>query len=113
MNRLAVAALLLGLAARALAGSSDAAAPPICVEVQIGQHRSGQLSCLNQQLRDSVARARAVPSATAPPVAGTPIALGQPTPAALRQRYGQAYGQSLQPQRPPAPQYASPFAPTR
>ncbi|MCC8539488.1 hypothetical protein ACDH70_01215 [Xanthomonas axonopodis pv. poinsettiicola] len=96
--------------ARTPAAVTDAAP---CVEVRIGQSSSGRLSCLNQLLRESVERSTGAPAAITTPANGSALQLGQPTPAALRQRYGQAFGHSLQPQRPPAPRYLTPFAPVR
>ncbi|UKE54783.1 hypothetical protein [Xanthomonas graminis] len=42
-----------------------------------------------------------------------PLQRGQPTPAALRQRYGDAYGRSLVPQRPQPHYLPTSFAPAR
>ncbi|WP_157004318.1 hypothetical protein [Xanthomonas pisi] len=113
-------ALMAVMAAAPAAAASQAAVTPgpasdaaPCVEVQIGQTSTGRLSCLNQLLRETAARAAGAPQATVTPATGSPIELGQPTPAALRQRLGQAYGRSAQPQRPAPPRYPTPFAPVR
>jgi hypothetical protein len=85
--------------------------PMPCVEVRIGQDSAGRIDCLNRALRSEVEKA-------APTFAGNPASrkspdqLGQPTPAALKQRYGNAYGHSLVPQRP-TQTFAPVLAPTR
>ncbi|WP_369942374.1 hypothetical protein [Xanthomonas medicagonis] len=122
MTRAGAAAGWLALAAAAVAASVGAAraappAPPAsapCVQVRIGEDVAGQLHCLNQVLRDAAARARpdAPPLATAA-TALDPLHRGQPTPAALRQRYGSAYGRALTPQRPQPHYLPTPFAPAR
>lgn len=70
-----------------------------CVEVRIGQDSAGRLDCLNRALRAEADKA--APSIAGDTVHGSsPSQLGQPTPAALKQRFGNAYGHSLVPQRP-------------
>jgi hypothetical protein len=82
-----------------------------CVEVRIGQDSAGRLDCLNRALRATVGQA-------SPMTAGVdassmpPTRLGQPTPAALKQRLGNAYGHSLVPQRPPRT-FVPPLPPVR
>lgn len=118
MNRAGAALAWLALAAPALGADTALATPPSatapCVQVRIGEDVAGHLNCLNQALREAAANAR--PSASPLAAAATaldPLQRGQPTPAALRQRYGNAYGRSLTPQRP-QPQYLpTPFAPAR
>ncbi|WP_115527822.1 MULTISPECIES: hypothetical protein [Xanthomonas] len=112
--------LMTVIAAAPAAAASQAAVTPNpdsqaapCVEVQIGQTSTGRLSCLNQLLRETTARATGARQAAVTPATGSPIHLGQPTPAALRQRLGQAYGRSAQPQRPAPPRYPTLFAPVR
>ncbi|MFC6841134.1 hypothetical protein [Xanthomonas theicola] len=106
----------LALAAHA---SGAAAAPPAatapCVQVQAGTQVAGQLHCLNQALRTAAAGARTggVPPLAAAATALDPLQRGQPTPAALRQRYGSTYGHSLPPQRPRPDYLPAPFAPAR
>ena len=66
---------------------------------------------LSAALRADVQQAR--PSDAAVDVqAQSPDRLGMTTPAATRQRYGNALGHSLVPQRPPQ-SYAPAFPPTR
>lgn len=77
---------------------ADAATP--CVEVRIGQDRAGHLDCLNRALRAEVDKA--APVAPVDPAAGASAdRIGQPTTAAVKQRLGNAYGHSVEPQRPP------------
>ncbi|WP_242111815.1 hypothetical protein [Luteimonas aquatica] len=101
----AVALLLCGLAAAGQAQAqrlqARAAAPSApCVQVRIGEEEAGRLDCLNRMLQDAVQRTAPLANVDGPDAQRVPIALGQPTPAALRQRYGDAYGRSLTPQRP-------------
>lgn len=92
----------------ASAPGQDAAVP--CVEARIGDDRAGHLDCLNRALRGEVGKV--APSLPEAPAAGlAPTRLGQPTPAALKQRFGDQYGRSLRPQRPPPIAPPSPFAP--
>ena len=74
-----------------------------CVEVDIGGDRG--LGCLNQQLKHEVDRVN--PSITNPPLdARSPdVAVGLVNSTAVRQQYGQNYGRSVIPFRPPAPVY--------
>lgn len=77
-----------------------------CVDVQIGN--SGAYGCLNQQLKREVARTN--PSLNLPPLdARSPdVRVGNMNEAAVRQQYGQNYGRSAFPFRPPAPSYVLP-----
>lgn len=117
MNRRGAALASLALAALALhahAAPATPAATAPCVQVRIGEDVAGHLDCLNQALRAAAASARpgAVPLAAAATTLD-PLQRGQPTPAALRQRYGDAYGRSLVPQRPQPRYLPTPFAPAR
>lgn len=119
MNRAGAVPAWLALAALAMSTGPARAAPPPpanapCVQVRIGEDVAGHLHCLNQTLRAAAANAR--PSASPLAAAATaldPLQRGQPTPAALRQRYGNAYGRSLTPQRPQPHYLPTPFAPAR
>jgi hypothetical protein len=99
---------------RAVYAQQEHASPPApmpCVEVRIGQDRAGRLDCLNRTLRAEVDKA--APTITGDAVSGrSPDQIGQPTTAALKQRYGTAYGHSLVPQRPPRT-FAPPLPPVR
>jgi hypothetical protein len=82
-----------------------------CVEVRIGQDSAGRLDCLNRAFRAEVDKV--APTVAADAVPGMPPSqLGQPTPAALKQRLGNAWGHSLVPQRPPRT-FAPPLPPAR
>lgn len=72
----------------------------ICVQVRIGNDEAGRLECLNQMLRETVDRVAPVANVDDPGSNLTPVALGRATPAAVKQRYGNAYGRSVMPQRP-------------
>ena len=117
MKRGEAALASLALVALALHAHAALATPPAsapCVQVRIGDDLAGHLDCLNQALREAVANAR--PTASPLAAAATtldPLQRGQPTPAALRQRYGDAYGRSLLPQRPQPHYLPTPFAPAR
>jgi hypothetical protein len=93
----------------ALPPHPDATAP--CVEVRIGQDSAGRLDCLNRALRAEVDEVS--PASIDSPAAGAPADhLGQPTPAAVKQRMGNAYGRSVVPQRPPRV-FVPPLPPVR
>lgn len=70
-----------------------------CIEVEIGGDRG--LGCLNQKLKREVDRVS--PSVANPPLdARSPdVAVGLANTAALREQYGQNYGRSVIPYRPP------------
>ncbi|MDR6674370.1 hypothetical protein [Xanthomonas sp. 1678] len=121
MSRAGVALAWLALAAPTVGTDTALATPPApppatapCVQVRIGEDVAGQLDCLNQTLREAAANARlSAPPLAAAATALDPLQRGQPTPAALRQRYGNAYGRSLTPQRPQPHYLPTPFAPAR
>ena len=89
-----------------------ASAPPpaakTCVQVQIAGQQPSIYNCLNQQLR---AQAQgAVPGGVpAPPLgAGSPgNAVGTFNEQGVKEQYGQNFGKSVLPYRPPAPVFAS------
>lgn len=119
MNGMRGAWALAALVALAARTDADAASPPPaaaapCVQVRIGEDVAGRLDCLNQALRQAAAGAHAAATPQRSPAAALdPLQLGQPNPAALRQRYGNAYGRSLSPQRPLRHYPVSSFAPAR
>jgi hypothetical protein len=81
-----------------------------CVEVRIGQDIAGRLDCVNRALRAEVDKAS--PMISADPASGlSPTRLGQPTPAEVKQRLGNAYGHSVVAQRP-AQVFPSLFVPS-
>jgi hypothetical protein len=87
----------------------DEKAQTSCIEVTIDGQKAPDMSCLNQQLEQKAAAARPVP--VIPPVdARSPsVQTGGFNQAAVAQQYGQNFGKSAQPYRPPAPVYASPL----
>jgi hypothetical protein len=85
--------------------------PMPCVEVRIGQDRAGSLDCLNRALRAEVDKV--APTVVSDTTSGAPPSrLGLATPAAAKERLGNAYGHSLVPQRPPRT-FTSPLVPKR
>jgi len=87
------------------------AAPIPCVEVRIGQDSAGRLDCFNRALRAEVDKA--TPTVASDATSGTPpTRLGLATPAAAKERLGNAYGHSLVPQRP-LRSFTPPLVPTR
>jgi hypothetical protein len=77
-----------------------------CIEVEIGGDRA--FGCLNQQLKREVERVS--PSFNLPPLdARSPdVRVGNVNEAAIRQQYGQNYGRSVIPFRPPSAGFAIP-----
>ena len=98
--------LLIPLAATAAGAQTAPASTPVApVTVQAApQIRiGGPASC-------APARNAPCPAAQVPGVAAPPIRLGFTTPAAVSQQFGNAFGKSVQPQRPAPPPIApSPF----
>jgi hypothetical protein len=78
-----------------------------CIEVEIGGE-SSSLGCLNQQLKQQVDRAS--PALPQPPLdaRSSDTKVGIANEAAIRQQYGQNYGRSVIPFRPPQPNFAAP-----
>ena len=79
-----------------------------CVDVEIGgEHAFG---CLNEQLKRQVERVN--PGATLPPLdaRSQDISIGLANTPAVQQQYGQNYGRSIVPYRPPPPVYSATWA---
>jgi hypothetical protein len=90
-----------------LAGKQDGAQTS-CVEVEINGQKTPGMSCLNQELAQKAAAAHT--PAIAPLDAQSPsVKVGGFSQAAVAQQYGQNFGKSAEPYRPPAPVYASPL----
>lgn len=103
---------LVGASSRA-AATNDSSTTETCVDVQIGTDRTPYYDCLNLAISRSVAHERNAPSIEAPIGAGSsPNQVGTFTDAAAREKMGNAYGVSSQPQRP-HPVFANPLAPLR
>ena len=80
-----------------------------CVEVEINGQKAPGMSCLNQELARKAAAVPYTP-AIAPFDARSPaVKVGGFNQAAVAQQYGENFGKSAQPYRPPAPVYASPL----
>lgn len=84
------------------------AAQTSCIEVTIDGQKAPDMSCLNQQLEQKALAARAAP--VIPPVDAhsASVQTGGFNQAAVAQQYGQNFGKSAEPYRPPAPVYAAP-----
>ncbi len=82
-----------------------------CVDVQIGNDRS--IGCLNQRLRREVDRVN--PTINTPPIdaKSQDIRVGVVNIPGVQQQYGQNFGRSVIPFRPPAPVYSSQIGPRR
>jgi hypothetical protein len=91
------------LAEPALAEASSTAG---CIEVRVGEYRAPDFNCLSQQMSNpqGAAAARKNQQAMNPGIdKRAPNALGLATPAATSVRMGNAFGNSVKPQRPPVP----------
>jgi len=77
--------------------------PPVqrCIEVEIGGETASGFGCLNQQLKREVERVN--PSLPQAPLdaRSSDLAIGIVNPAAIRQQFGQNFGHSGVPFRPP------------
>lgn len=72
-----------------------------CVEVEIGGEPAPTLNCLNRKLKKKIDQLQ-LPQVSAPLDARSPdTRLGIVNQPALRQQYGNNYGVSVAPQRPP------------
>jgi hypothetical protein len=80
-----------------------------CVEVQIGNEKSG-FNCLNDELRQKVDRVN--PQANIPPLdaKSQDIKVGVVNVPGVQQQYGSNFGKSVIPFRPAPPVYVSPLA---
>ncbi len=98
----------LCLSMLALAKPAQAETAPLagCIEVKVGEYRAPDYNCLSQQMSNSqgAAAARKNQQAMNPGIdKRAPNAIGLATPAATRVRMGNTFGNSVKPQRPPAP----------
>ena len=114
------AAMLLAMAGgAALAQTSStgiylggATAPPpaakTCVQVQIAGQKTSAYNCLNQELRQQAEGAATGGVPAAPLGAGSPSsAVGTFNEQGVKEQYGQNFGKSVIPYRPPAPVFSS------
>jgi hypothetical protein len=105
--------------ARTAGGGSDVTLGPettprtsrTCVEIEIGGAKAGPLDCLNRQLKDQVNHVQ--PSGNIPPLdaAAPSVTVGGFNATAMSQQYGQSWGKSVVPFRPPKPTFAAPVRP--
>jgi hypothetical protein len=82
-----------------------------CVDVEIGgEHAFG---CLNQELKRQADRAN--PTLNVPPIdaKSSDIRVGVFNEPGVRQQYGQNFGRSVVPYRPPPPIFSAPGGPRR
>ena len=93
---------LLSTAQVSLAAEPATANPAqTCVDVQIGNDRSAYLNCLNDVMARRVEHEHGTPQPTAPvDVHSSSTQVGTFNDAAARQRMGNAFGVSPDPQRP-------------
>lgn len=78
-----------------------------CVTVDVAGERAGGVHCVAERLdraaKDAQARAANVPELAVPTARSRDVVTGVANQTATRQRMGNAYGQSVYPQRPAAP----------
>ncbi|AKJ99793.1 MULTISPECIES: hypothetical protein [Pseudomonas] len=86
---------------------------PACIEVTVGGYKTPDYNCLSRQMgNDPQAAAtaqRAREALDVPVNERAPNSLGLVTPAATGVRMGNAFGNSVKPQRPPAAPNNSPL----
>jgi hypothetical protein len=116
-------AILIPLCGRAQSAPGDAAPAPgitlpgssaqTCVQVQVPGQKPSVYNCLNQQLRQQVEGAP-------PPGANVPLGATSPSnqvgtfnEQGVNEQYGQNFGRSVTPYRPPAPVFGNAVGPTR
>ena len=100
------------IVAPAVAEEQTKNSSPPCVEVQIDQDTTSRLDCLNSALRHSVEHERNTPLPQAPLDAKSASnKVGTFNDTAARQKMGNAYGVSSQPQRPKST-FTSPLLPS-
>lgn len=112
--RIFLLSALLGMLVTApgLAEEQTKSPAPPCVEVQIGQDTVSRLHCLNNALQRSVEHQHNAPIPQAPLDARSESnKVGTFNDAAARQKMGNAYGVSSQPQRPKSV-FTSPLLPS-
>ncbi len=90
-------------------GSAEETARPSCIEVTIDGQKAPGMSCLNQELEQKAAAARHVPNIPPVDARSAAVQTGGFNQAAVAQQYGQNFGKSAQPYRPPAPVFAPPI----
>jgi hypothetical protein len=96
-------------ASLSLPGSSGP--PSTCVQVQVAGQKPSPFNCLNQELQQQVQN-------VAPSTPSVPLGASSPSNAAgtfnqtgVAQQYGQNFGKSVIPYRPPPPVFSNPLRP--
>jgi len=86
-----------------------AAATETCVEVEIGGERAPTLNCINHRLKQQVDRIQ--PSMNLAPLdaKSQDLRVGTFNESAVRQQYGQNFGRSVVPYRPPPLVFSNPL----
>jgi hypothetical protein len=90
-----------------LGDKAGRSAEETCVEVEIGGERSPTLDCLNRRLRRAVDRVQPVGNVPPASAASPATRVGGFNETAMSQQFGQNWGKSVFPYRPPAPVYGS------
>ncbi|HEU0096854.1 MAG TPA: hypothetical protein VFQ52_10390 [Rhizomicrobium sp.] len=91
-------------------GGQEDTARPSCIEVTIDGQKAPGMSCLNQELERKAAAVPHVPIIPPVDARSASVQTGGFNQAAVAQQYGQNFGKSVEPYRPPAPVYAPPIA---
>ncbi len=88
--------------------TAPAPAAKTCVQVQIAGQKPSAYNCLNQQLQRQAESAQGSGVPAAPLGAGSPSnAVGTFNEQGLKEQYGQNFGKSVIPYRPPAAVFSS------
>ena len=90
-------------------GGREGTARPSCVEVEIDGEKSPPMTCLNQELEQKAAAVPRIPNIAPVDATSSGVRTGGFNQAAVSQQYGQNFGKSTEPYRPPAPVYAPPL----
>lgn len=87
---------------------AQAAAPsPACVQVQVAGQGTSAYNCLNQQLQQEVEGATPTQSKLPISASSPSNQVGTFNEQSMREQYGQNFGKSATPYRPPAPAFNS------
>ena len=88
--------------------TAPATAAKTCVQVQIAGQKPSAYNCLNQQLQQQAEGAQSRGGPAAPLGAGSPSnAVGTFNEQGVKEQYGQNFGRSVIPYRPPAPVFSN------
>ncbi|MBV4458776.1 hypothetical protein KVG96_12515 [Pseudomonas sp. COR58] len=85
-------------------GAAQAEQPPGCIDVTVGGYKAPNYDCLSQQMGNNPEGAKAAQknreAMNVPVYKRPPNQVGLATPAATATRMGNAFGNSVKPQRP-------------